>query len=259
MKSLAPFVLCALVTIATAPAQIPTTGETNLTLDVGNGIRAVLPSHVTVPVGETLRITGPSFGGRPVQWLKNNQALAGATANPLVLSSVRASDAGTYVLVNNEPNVSSIPSQTLMLAVGPSERFVNLSTRAWVGGDQSFSAGFVVTASHTGTAKKIIVRAVGPTLAQFGVPNVLEQPVLKIYDGAGNLYTNGYRYAAVVGGLTPDTDLANSLARCGAFVIPPGTKDVTTLRPFPPGSYTAIVTSANGASGNVLLEIYEVP
>ena len=52
----------------TLPAAVETTrGETSLTLDVGFGIRAVPASRVTVPVGETLRLTGPASGGRPVQ------------------------------------------------------------------------------------------------------------------------------------------------------------------------------------------------
>ena len=252
--------LSALATGAALAQSPATTGETSLVLDIGNGFRPVAASRVTVPVGEILRITGPSYGGRPIQWIKNNQPLPGAISNPLVISSVRASDAGTYRLVNNEPNVSSIPSQLLVLSVGPSERFVNLSTRAWVGGaDQTFVAGFVVTAGDPTASKKIILRAVGPTLTQFGVPGVLRQPVLTIYDSAGRPYTNAYVYPTVTGALTYETDLADSLARCGAFPIPAGTKDVTVLRPFPPGNYTAHVTSADGTSGNVLLEIYEIP
>ena len=261
MKTLTTFLLSVLLSAASSRAQTPAAGgETHLVLDLGVGIRFVPASRLTVPAGEKLTITGPSFGERPVQWLKNNQAIPGATANPLVIPNATASDAGTYTLVNNEPNVSSIPSQSLILSIGPTERLVNLSTRAWVGGsDQTFAAGFVVTGSSSTTSKKIILRAIGPSLAQFGVTNVLQQPVLKIYDSAGRLYTGGYVYAAVVGGLTPEADLADSLARAGAFSIPAGTKDVTELRPFPPGGYTAVVTGANGTTGNVLLEVYEVP
>lgn len=231
--------LFAFAAFATVRAQLPTSsaGETALTLDVGNGIRFVPPSHVTVPAGEKLKITGPGFGGRPVQWLKNNQAIPGATSNPLVLENVRPSDAGTYVLVNNEPNVSSIPSQTLILGVGPSDRLLNLSARGWVGGpDQAFIAGFVIANTTATSSKKILLRAIGPSLAQFFVANPLSQPVLKIYDSAGNLYTAQYAYTAVVGGSTPESDLTDALTRTGAFSVPAGTKDVAELRPFPAGN-----------------------
>ena len=48
-------------------------------------------------------------------------------------------------------------------------------------------------------------------------------------------------------------------ARCGAFPIPRGTRDVVVMMPFTAGLYTAQVTSADGGTGTVLVEIYEVP
>ena len=237
--------------------QPAASGETSITLDINFGIRAVAPSRVTVPAGETLRITGPSFAPRSMQWLKNNQAIPGATTNPLILTSVRSSDAGTYVLVNNEPNVSSLPSQALILGVGQPERLLNISTRAYVGaGEQTLISGFVVGGARE---KKIIVRAIGLSLASFGVRNFLAAPRLAFFDAAGQPYTNGYAYPAVVGGLTYQQDLADSLAKIGAFPVTAGLGDIVEMRPFAPGSYTVQITSASGASGIVLLEIYEVP
>ena len=245
---------------ATSATQPLSAGETSLVLDFAIGIRAVPPSRVTVPAGESLRITGPSFGARPVQWLKNNQALAGATSNPLVIPRVSTADAGTYVLVNNEPNVSALPSQSLILGVGPTDRFINVSNRGFLaaGSGPVFTAGFVVVGG-SGQNKKIVVRAVGPTLAAFGVANPLRQPLLRIFDSAGKVYENSYVYSAVVGGLTYADDLADSLAKVCAFAIPANTLDVVVMMPFTPGSYTAQVSSGDRTAGDVLLEIYEVP
>jgi hypothetical protein len=255
-----PFVAVAVIPATGTVTPPLASGETSLVLDVANGIRAVPPSRVTVPSGETLRITGPSFGGRPVQWLKNNQALAGATSNPLIIPRVTTADAGTYVLVNNEPNVSSIPSQSLILGVGPTDRLINVSNRGVLaaGSGPVFTAGFVVVAGP-GQTKKIIIRAVGPSLAAFGVANPLRQPVLRLFDSAGRIYENGYVYPAVVGGLNYADDLAASLAKVGAFPIPANTLDVVVMLPFTPGSYTAQVSSGDQTAGDVLLEIYEVP
>lgn len=257
-----PFVAVATTALPSTGTVTPplSAGETSLVLDVAFGLRAVPPSRVTVPFGETLRITGPSFGGRPVQWLKNNQALAGATSNPLVISRITAADAGTYLLVNNEPNVPSLPSQSLILGVGPTDRLINVSNRGVLaaGSGPVFTAGFVVVGG-TGQSKKIIVRAIGPTLAAFGVANPLRQPVLRLFDSAGKVYDNGYVYPAVVGGLTYAEDLAASLAKVGAFAIPANTLDIVVMMPFTPGSYTAQVSSGDRTAGDVLLEIYEVP
>jgi len=80
-----------------------------------------------------------------------------------------------------------------------------------------------------------------------------------VLDGNGRPYENAYVYPPVVGGPTYESDLAESLARTGAFLIPSGTRDAVVMKPFVPGSYTAQVTSADGSAGTVLLEIYEVP
>ena len=240
--------------------QLPEIGETAVTLDISNGIRAVPPSRLTVPVGETLLITGPRFGNRSVQWLKDGRPLVGATGNLLAIHGVSSSDAGIYQLVGSDPTVTSAPSQFLILGVGPTDRLVNLSTRAVLaaGAGQNLTSGFVVTAGAS-QSKKLVLRAVGPTLASFGVPSPLRAPVLRVFDATGKPYTNGYVYPAVVGGLTYEADLADALAKTGAFPVAAGTLDAVVMMPFAPGAYTAQVTSGDNTAGTVLLEIYEVP
>lgn len=240
--------------------QTPSAGETALTLDVGNGIRAVPAARVTVPVGETLLVTGPNPSGRSVQWFKNGRAIPGATGNLFAIQSVTSADAGIYYVMVIDSASPNIPSQSLVLGVGPTDRLLNLSTRATLaaGADQNLTCGFVVAAAAS-QSKKLILRAVGPTLASFGVSGALRAPVLRVFDSAGNLYTNGYAYPAVVGGPTYETDLADSLAKTGAFPIAPGTLDAVVMMPFVAGAYTAQVTSGDRTAGTVLLEIYEVP
>lgn len=232
--------------------------ETSISLDIGFGIRYVPPAQVTVPEGEYLRISAPEIGiaentPTPVQWTKDGQPISGAKAATLVFDSVTASDAGVYV-ANYDQGRSS---QSLILGVGPTQRLVNLSTRAQVGaGENTFIGGFVVTGAQT---KKVILRAIGPTLSQFGVKHPVAQPVISIFDQNGKPYENGYVYPAVIGGPTYESDLAESLRKAGALPLPEGSKDAVEMRPFLPGSYTVHVTSADGSPGVVLLEIFEVP
>ena len=256
VRPLEPAVIVPLGTVST----IEGLGETSLTLDVTNGIRAVLPSRVTVPPGETVRVTGPASFGRTVQWSKNGAPIPGATNNPLTLANVSSSDAGTYTMITVDPLAIAVPSQTLILGVGPSNRLLNLSTRATVtggAGDQGIVSGFVVGSG--GRDKRLIIRAIGPSLSLFGLSGALRAPILRIFDSSGRPYENGYFYPAVVGGPTYESDLAESLARTGAFPIPSGTRDAVVMMPFAPGNYSAQVTSGDGTSGTVLLEIYEVP
>ncbi|MEQ1842379.1 MAG: immunoglobulin domain-containing protein [Verrucomicrobiales bacterium] len=237
-----------------------TSGETAVTLDIGHGIRVVPPSRVTVPLGETLLITGPSFGGRSVQWLKNGRFIPGATGPLLAINRVASDDAGVYFLMVLDPLALIPPSQSLILGVGPTDRLLNLSTRGVLaaGAGQNFTSGFVVGGTP-GHEKKLIVRAIGPSLALFGIANPQRAPVLRIFDSTGKPYVNGFAYPTALGSLTYETDLATSLARSGAFPLSPGASDVIVMMPFAPGAYTAQVTSEDQSAGTVLLEVYEVP
>ncbi len=233
-------------------------GETSISLDVGFGIRPVPPSRVTVPLGERLRITAPEIHGVTYIWTKNGRAIPGAATPTLTLDYVTTDDAATYACLFSMPTTLPQTSQLLILGVGPTDRLVNLSMRGMLrsGAGETFIVGFVVNGS---SAKKLIVRAIGPSLAQFNVPNVLRRPVLRIYDGQNRPYSNGYAYPAVVGGLTYETDLAGSLARAGAFPTARDSGDAVLLMPFTPGSYTAQVSSADSTGGDVMIEVYEVP
>jgi hypothetical protein len=243
-----------------APSNQPQ-HETSISLDVGFGIRAVPAARASIPVGDKLRIVAPRVGdGVNYIWTKNGRAIQGAPdSNVLTLDHVVSSDAGSYACLFSTATTLPQPSQTLILGVGPVDRLLNISTRTVVGpgGEDALTTGFVV--SGGATSKKLIIRAIGPSLALFGVDNALPQPVLKIYDANGRLYENGFAYPAVIGGLTYETDLAQSLAKTGAFPIPRGNRDVVEMKPFEPGTYTATVTSGDGSTGTVLLEIYEVP
>lgn len=258
--SLAAALVCGSAALAqTTPSQV-VGGETFVRLDVGFGIRAVPPSRVTVPAGETLRVAAPDLGSDvSYSWTQNGRTIPDATTNVLTINHVISSDAGTYQCQFSTPNTLRRNSQTLILGVGPTDRLLNLSTRGNVGADadQGLVTGFTVAANSAG--KKLILRAIGPSLSLFGVTNPLRGPVLRVFAADGRPYENGFVYPAVIGGPTYESDLAESLARTGAFPVPAGTRDVVVMMPFTSGSYTAQVTSSDATAGAVLLEIYEVP
>jgi len=135
------------------------------------------------------------------------------------------------------------------LGLTPS-RLTNASARTAVGsGLNAPLVGFVLNGSGT---EQLLVRAVGPGLAQFGVTGALANPVLTIYDANQNtIATNsGWGGAAA---------LATAFSRVGAFALQPTSADSALLISLPSGSYTAQVTGLGGASGVALIELYEVP
>lgn len=128
-------------------------------------------------------------------------------------------------------------------------RLVNLSTRALVGtGDGALIGGFVVGGEKS---KRILVRALGPALAGFGLAGALTDPHLRLYRGAELLASNDNW-----GG---DPLVASAARTVGAFAVADTAgKDAMLLLTLPPGLYSAQVTGVGGATGIALLEAYEV-
>lgn len=130
-------------------------------------------------------------------------------------------------------------------AVPPLGKAVNISTRGKVGtGEDVLIAGFIITGTDP---KMVIVRALGPSLSNFGVPGPLADPTLTIYDSnhavvARNDNWRDTQQAAIEAtGLAPQNNLESAI--------------VVTLAP---GAYTAIVSGKNGGTGNALAEVYDL-
>lgn len=131
---------------------------------------------------------------------------------------------------------------------GSAVRLVNLSARNRVGtGGDILIAGFFV--AGTGN-QRVLVRAVGPGLAPFGVAGFLADPKLELFDGTARLAEND----------TWDADLAPTFAAVGAFALPAGSRDAALVAALPAGrSYTVQISGVGGATGEALVEVYELP
>jgi hypothetical protein len=92
---------------------------------------------------------------------------------------------------------------------------------------------------------RVIVRALGPTLSQFGVPNVLADPTLDVRDAQGTSLATNDNWA--------DTQQAEIQASGHA---PPDAKESAVIIVRPAGSTTTIVSGKNGTTGNALVEVY---
>ena len=137
-------------------------------------------------------------------------------------------------------------------AASSSLNVINASTRAFVGvGDSVLIPGFVI--SGTGSLK-LLIRAVGPTLAALGVPGALADPTITLYRGATALATNDNW-----SGATNAAEIAATAAAVGAFALPAGSKDAALVTTLPAGNYTAIVSGVGDTTGTALVELYVVP
>ena len=112
---------------------------------------------------------------------------------------------------------------------------VNISTRATLSAGQTLTSGFVVGGT---VRRRVLVRAIGPSLTSFGVTNPLPTPTLTVFSGATQIAAN-----AGWGGGAP---LSTVFAAAGAFFLPQASRDAAAVLTLNPGSYTAQVGGGAG-------------
>lgn len=121
----------------------------------------------------------------------------------------------------------------------------NISTRGFVDTNQNVMiAGFI---SGDGIVK-VIVRALGPTLTAFNVPNVQADPTLEVHDGQGTLLASNDNWQ--------DTQQAEIQA---SRLAPPNPNESAIIVVRPAANTTAIVRGKNNTTGNALVEAYVLP
>ena len=133
------------------------------------------------------------------------------------------------------------------LAQAADAQLGNISTRGAVGtGDNVIIGGFIV-GGGSGGAARVIVRALGPSLAAFGVVNPLGDPVLELHD------INGATLA------TNDNWRDSQQPEIEASGIPPiDRRESAIVRTLPPGGYTAIVRGKDNSTATGIVEVYNL-
>jgi arylsulfate sulfotransferase len=129
--------------------------------------------------------------------------------------------------------------------VGP--QVLNLSTRGTVSsGDNVLINGFVITGNDP---KTVVLRALGPSLAGFGVPTALADPVLSVYNSSRTLIATNDNW---------QTDLGSEFMAANGFAPSNPSESATLLQNLAPGAYTAVVRGKNSTQGISLAEVYEL-
>ncbi|MDO8539017.1 MAG: PQQ-binding-like beta-propeller repeat protein [Opitutaceae bacterium] len=188
--------------------------------------------------------------------IRTTAAAVGAFALPegsLDAALLRSFSAGPYtVQVAGAGGTTGIAlMEAYDASGGTGARLVNISARSAVGTGTGISiAGFVVRQD----TRAVLIRAVGPGLAPFGVPSTLANPQLKIFQGAQLVAENDNWSVATNAAAVEAVGSA-----VGAFALPNGSLDAAMLMMLPPGNYTAQVSGVNNDTGVALIEVYEVP
>jgi hypothetical protein len=130
-------------------------------------------------------------------------------------------------------------------------RLVNVSVLKQIDAGEILTVGFVIGGT---TAKQVLVRAIGPTLAAapFNVGGAMADPKVSLFSGQTVINANDNWGGGAL--------LSATGSAVGAFAIGnAASRDASLLATLAPGSYTVQVSGANSASGLTLVEVYEVP
>ena len=123
---------------------------------------------------------------------------------------------------------------------------VNISSRGRVQtGDNVMIAGFIIGGNQS---RRIILRALGPSLTARGIAGALGNPTLELHNSSGALIAAN------------DNWRSNQEAEINATGIPPSNNNESAIvGTLAPGSYTAIVRGVNNSTGVALVEVYQLP
>jgi len=206
------------------------------------------PVSQTILTGGTVVFeVGATGSNLAYQWARNSQPIPGATSSQLLLKNASNAQEGDYTATvsNSGGQATSAPAHLTLVTSTTPGRLINLSVRSFAGiGGQTLTAGFVLAGSGNGS---MVIRGVGPTLAQFNVPDVLSDPQLVLFNSDQTPIQSNDNWSGSDG------------REVGGFVLPTGSKDAVLNVSVAPGGYTAQVVGTAGAVGEAMAEVYEQP
>jgi WD40 repeat protein len=181
--------------------------------------------------------------------LPNGKVLvAGGYDGNAALASCELYDPAATPTPTPSPTPTPTPTPTATPSPSPTPaKSLNISTRAQVQtGDNVMIGGFIVTGN---TSKKVIVRAIGPSLAKSGLTNVLADPVLELHGPDGSLIVSDDNWRD-----NPD----QALLIQASGLPPQDNLESAIVATLPPAGYTAIVSGKSNGIGLGLVEVYDL-
>jgi hypothetical protein len=125
-------------------------------------------------------------------------------------------------------------------------RLANISTRGGVGtSDQVLIGGLIVNGSQP---KKSMIRAIGPSLASFGISGTLADPTLELLDSNGNTLATNNDWQS--------SSQASQISASG--LAPSNPKESAIMATLASGNYTAIIKGVNNTTGIGMIEVYDL-
>ncbi len=196
-----------------------------------------------------------SFGAGIQVFNANSFLSLGKIPGPEVATKLAADSTGRYLFAGYTETFNGFTGTRVYdISPLPESQLSNISTRVFVQtGDNVMIGGFMV---HGIQPKKVIIRAIGPELTQYGVPDALSNPTLELHNAAGALIASNDNWiSAIIGGIITSNQVAEIRASGHA---PSDGRESAIIADLPPGNYTAIVRGVNNTTGVALVEVYDL-
>jgi uncharacterized repeat protein (TIGR03803 family) len=188
---------------------------------------------------------------------KEHQAEVEATtippANDFESAIVTTLNPGAYtaVLAGKDNGTGVGVVEVYDLAPAANSKLANISTRGFVDTDSNVMiGGLIVDGGTFGGFARVILRAIGPSLAVSGIQGVLQDPSLELHDASGTIIASNDNWKTRPDGTSQQGEIE-------ATSVPPSNDAESALvRSLPPGNYTAIVRGTGNTSGIAVVEAY---
>src|SRR3954463_423796 len=221
----------------------------NPRLELHNGSGALMGSNDDWQI----TIIGGVITSNQVSDIQNSGHAPTAPSESAIIANLQPGNYTAIVRgVNNTAGVALV--EVYDLNPGASSRLDNISTRSFVQtGEHVMIGGFIVQGS--GRAR-VIIRAIGPELTQFGIPDALANPRLELHNGSGALIAaNDDWQTTILGGIITSNQASDIQNSGHAPTAPSESAIIANLQP---GNYTAIVQGVNNTVGVALAEVYDL-
>ena len=128
-------------------------------------------------------------------------------------------------------------------------KLANISTRGSVQTAENVMIGGFILGGTSINPAKVVVRAIGPSLAQFGIGTPLSNPTLSLFDRNGQMVGQNNNWQ-------DDPSQASQLQALN--LAPQNAAESAIVATLPPGQYTAVVEGHSGGTGIGLIEVYSI-
>ncbi|HVF73217.1 MAG TPA: putative Ig domain-containing protein [Chthoniobacterales bacterium] len=186
---------------------------------------------------------------------KENQAEVEATTIPpghdLESAIVITLNPGSYtaILSGKDGGTGVGVVEVYDLAQGANAKLANISSRGFVdSGDNVMIGGLILGGGTPVGSGRVLIRAIGPSLANAGVAGPLQDPVLELFNNNGTSV-----------GLNNDWQTSQKSEIEGTTIPPADPREAAILATLPGGNYTAVVRGSNNTTGVAVVEAFNLP